>query len=184
MIGIQNNQAIASKRERVRQVYSAYLDTQYHVEYYRTYYGRIQDNSRIFEFVIALSALLSGGSGLGILATQWMAVPCGVITAFAVIFTAAKQTFDWPGKANFCVEMVDKNGRLAGQLKILVDDIKAARSWTNEFAKSFDTLRTEIANLPQDKLPKLPPEEQNRMQTGIIESEQPQHWWKPRDAEV
>jgi hypothetical protein len=170
-----------SKRLRVKQVYDAYLDSVYEIDYYKKMYNDTIRYSRHFDFVIALSAALGGGSGLGILASSWMALPCSIITATALIISVAKQTYDWPAKAGFAVDMIERNGRLAGKLNNLVQDIQASRGWSSEFEKSYDELRLDINYLPQDKYSELSLSVREKIQEEIIRRENPAAWWKPND---
>jgi hypothetical protein len=110
-----------------------------------------------------------------------MAVPCSIITATALIFSVAKQTYDWPAKAGFAVDMIERNGRLSGKLNNLVQDIKASKTWSSEFEKSFDEMRLEINSLPQDKYSELGLPIREGIQKEIIERENPAAWWKPND---
>jgi hypothetical protein len=164
---------------RVRQAYSAYLDSLYHGEYYKTMNSDVTTYARHFDFVIGLSAALSGGSGLGILGSPWMAVPCSLLTGASVVLTVAKQSYDWPAKSNFAAEMLEKNGRVAGKLKRLVEDIQATRKWTPEFEKQFSELRSEIDNMPQNKFPQLKLATRERLQDDIVRRETPKECWKP-----
>lgn len=107
-----------------------------------------------------------------------MAAPCGVITVAALVVTAAKKAYDWPGQNSFAVDMIDRNGKLAGKLKSLIDDIWVVRDWTDEFEKTYGVLRTEISGLPEDSSPRLKDSIRNNIQTAIIERENPASWWK------
>jgi hypothetical protein len=172
-----------SPKLRVKQTYDEYLDALYAIEYYKRVYKDVRSYSRHFDFIISLSGALSGGSGLGILASPWMAIPCSIITAAAVIFTVARQTYDWPARAAFAVDMIEKNGTLSGKLKNFVQDIQVTRAWNTEFDKRFDEIRSEVSNLPADKFPELSLTVRSSIQNEIIERECPQTWWKPKGDE-
>jgi hypothetical protein len=171
------------KKQRIKQVYTGYLNSIYDVEYYKRQHVDIARYSQHYEFVIALGGALSGGTGLGILASPWMAAPCGVITAASLIFTVAKQTYDWPGRMQFAVNMIDEYGRLSGKFRSLVEDIWTREDWTDEFEKTFIALREEATALPQDIYPQLKADVRNEIQSAIVARENPASWWKgPADA--
>jgi hypothetical protein len=150
----------------------------YNIEYYRRVHCLVQRYSRHYEFIIALGSALGGGAGLGILANKYMAIPCGVITATSVVLAIAKQSYDWPGRARFAVDIIDKSGKLSGKLKLLIEDICAKKEWSDEFEKLYSQIRADIANFPQDSSPQLPEKVTIEIQKAIIEREHPATWWR------
>jgi hypothetical protein len=176
---VRAGESVPSPKLRVKQAYDTYLDSLYDIECYKRVYNDTEKYGRHFEFVIALSGALSGGSGLGILASSWMAIPCSILTAIALILSVAKQTYAWPKRASFAVDMIERNGRIAGKLKDLVQDIQAFQNWNAEFQKRFDAVRSEINTLPAYIGPELNVQIRSSIQDEIINSERPEMWWKP-----
>ncbi|WP_431284653.1 hypothetical protein ACQW02_07550 [Humitalea sp. 24SJ18S-53] len=164
---------------RVRQFYSAYLDSIYYVEYYRMMNSKVADYARHLDFLIALGAALGGGAGLGILASPWMALPCGIITGASLVVSAAKQSYNWPEKSKFCSDMMTRYSAIAAQARRLCEDLQAARSWSPEFEAAFQAIRKQLDEIPVDQYPEMDVTLRRKIQADIVTREAPQAWWKP-----
>jgi hypothetical protein len=168
---------------RVRQFYRAYLDSIYGIDYYRLMNKKVTDYSKHLDFVIALGAALGGGSGLGILASPWMALPCGIITSASVVVSAAKQAYNWPEKSKFCSEMMHRYSLTNGQCKRLFEDLQAIRVWNTNFEESFLEIRKTLSEFPVDEIPELDISIRRKIQNEVVVREAPQNWWKPPPAQ-
>lgn len=167
--------------ELTKQIYRAYLDSLYEVDYYRQVRLGVTSYSQYYDFIIALGTALSGGTGVvGILnESQPMAYVCGAVTLASIVLTAAKQAFDWPGKINFASEMLQRHAALAARYKIIVDRMQATHALTKDIIEGHNKLLADQASLPVDNYEALPIEKRKKLQAAIQQREAPQTWWKP-----
>ncbi len=164
-------------KARVAQIHEAYLETEFHVEYYTDYRDRTARYSKHFDFVIGLGALGGGSSGLGILGEPMFAVPCAILTSVSVIASIAKSNYDWPGKMSKSQELVDFFRGIALQYRHLVDDINYRESLDDGTTATFMQLRAEALNAPNNPYPKMKDsvvEEIQRRVEGRMDRSQ---WW-------
>jgi hypothetical protein len=155
----------------------------YYIEHYRAMNKKVTDYSKHLDFVVALGAALGGGSGLGILGSTWMAVPCGIITAASVIVGAAKQAYNWPEKSKFCSDMMLRNFAISSECRRLFEDLQVAKLWDPAFEASFLEIRKKLDELPIDQMPELSSSIRSQIQQDIVRREEPQKWWKPSPAQ-
>jgi len=92
---------------RVNQAYRAYLTTTYNIDYYHEKCVRLANQTKHLDFLIALGAAASGGSGLGILAATEFAWACGVLTTISTAGAIAKGNYDWSGCLRKCFEIIE-----------------------------------------------------------------------------
>jgi hypothetical protein len=164
---------------RVKQFYKAYLDSMYYIDYYRLVNKGVTDYAKHLDFLIALGAALGGGSGLGILASPWMAVPCGIITSASVVLSAAKQSYNWPEKSRFCSDMMQKYSVIYSQCRRVFEDVQATTIWDTKCEEVFLEIRKKKDELPVDLLPELDISVRRKIQNEIVVREEPQKWWMP-----
>jgi hypothetical protein len=164
---------------RVRQFYANYLDSIYYIDYYREMNNKISEYTKHMDFLIALGGALSGGSGLGILASQWMAIPCGIVTGASIILSAAEKSYDWPGKSKKVFDYMQKYSVLYTEYRNLFEDVQASRLWNSEFERRFLASRERLDDIPLDEFPSLNLSIRERIQQEIEVRENPKSWWKP-----
>jgi hypothetical protein len=123
--------------ERANQVYKAYLDAIYNLDLYRADQDRTLTWSRGWDYIIGLSAAISGGSGLGILADPRLAWLCGGITTASIFLTVAKGTYDWPGRLKFDTERISDYNKLRLEWQYLKEDLDKTRNWMDDLKSGF-----------------------------------------------
>jgi hypothetical protein len=162
--------------QRVNQVYRAYLNAIYELEYYRADQERTMTWSRRWDFIIGLSAAISGGSGIGVLADPRLAWLCGVIATGSVILTVGKSVYDWPGRLKVDTERINDYSRLRYDYQYLKDDVESNRVWSNQLENRFLELRKR-EQLPETPYKRLNIKIRRAIQNGVKARYDYKRWW-------
>lgn len=166
-------QAIA----RANQVYRAYLNTIFEIDHYHENHARLTARSKHIDFLIALGAAASGGSGLGILASADFAWLCGVLTTVSTVGAVAKGSYDWSGRLQKSVEMIEFYTPIKQAFANLTEDINVSQSWTDEFEARYTALRDKLVDAPVETTPQLSIDVRRDIQNRIKQSIDYKSWW-------
>ncbi|MBR0801895.1 hypothetical protein JQ615_41960 [Bradyrhizobium jicamae] len=164
--------------EVINQTYRECLNALYERDYYQIAHSNTIQYARIFDYAIGLGSAVSGGSGLGILADPKFAWLCGTVTTVSVLLSVAKGVWDWPGKANFALQRVQFYQKLYSNYQRLVDDVNAAKKWTEEFAEKRNKLRDGATPEQPDPNPELNLATKRRIQNDIKSRLKYTSWWQ------
>jgi|SRR3954451_18602163 hypothetical protein len=164
----------------VNQMYREYLNAQFQKGYYQELYGRTIKYSRVFDYSIGLGSAMSGGSGLGILASPNFAWICAGMTTVSVLLSIAKGVWDWPAKSKFGLDRVQFYDNLCAGYRSLVDDVNAQQDWTDEFARRRNGLRANSTPGAPDPYPQLSEKTKRSVQNGVKARIPYQSWWEWR----
>lgn len=165
---------------RVNSAYRMYLTGHFEEAYYRKRYDHLITTSQHFDFVIALGAALSGGTGLGILADARFAWVCGVVTAASVLIAAFKGGYKWPEKLKVTLEILSTLSKLNAQASNLVDDIQHRKTWNDDFEARYKKLRDEYAAVPVYPFPHWSDEKLREIQNDIKNRKEYRKFWNWR----
>lgn len=154
---------------RVNQVYRAYLNAIYEIDYNHEKHARLAEKSKHIDFLIALGAASSGGSGLvGILSSiDGLAWLCGLLTTISTVGALAKGTYDWTGRLKASLDMIEFYTPLKHGLEGLREDIIAKGGWCDDFEQRYTDLRASLAQVPVSVGKGLAIEEQRKIQNRI-----------------
>ena len=174
-------QALSTRqvRQRLRQIYIAYLDLTFHVDCYRELHSRTLKHTQFFDFAIGVGATTSGGSGLGILANPQFAWLCGALTSLSVILSVGKVAYDWPNRIKKSLELAEFYGVYAQHYRHLIDDINYRQNWNDQFNERHIKMRSEIAKAPTYPYRHLSEDEMRKIQKAIKKRINPKEWWRP-----
>ncbi|WP_020591594.1 hypothetical protein [Kiloniella laminariae] len=162
---------------RINQVYRAYLNSLYEIDYHHECHDRLASRSQHIDFLIALGAASSGGTGLGILASPDFAWLCAILTTISTIGAVAKGIYDWSGRLKKSIEQVEFHTPVKHGLANLIEDIKASQAWSGDFEARYTKLRDELALVPVNSGNGLSVEIQRQIQNRIKDRLQYRNWW-------
>lgn len=166
-----------SPRVRVNQVYREYLNAVFHKDYYRKRHEETVGYARHLDFLISLGTGIGGGTGLGILADPRFAWLCGIFTAISLVLSIAKATYNWPGKLDQSMKMVELYSRLSLRYRQLVEDIRYKRDWNDDFEKRFAELRRENEEIGPYDYPHWDDKKLRAVQEKVKARIKYENWW-------
>jgi hypothetical protein len=169
---------------RVNQVYREYLTILFRQKYYNELYGRTVWWSKILDYLISVGSAASGGTGLGILATPAFAWACGPLTTISFFLGIAKANWGWADKSKFALDRVAFYDKLSGGYQSLVDDIDAARAWTEDFSNTRNALRQNATPSQPDPYRELRDKVKAKVQDSVQHQVQYKQWWEWKGEET
>jgi hypothetical protein len=161
----------------VNQMYKECLVIAFRREYYQELYNRTIKYSKVFDYSIGLGSAASGGTGLGILADPRFGWVCALMTTVSVFLSVAKGVWDWSGKSKFALDRAHFYGKLYADYKALVDDVDAARQWSQSFAERRNALRSASTPEAPDPYPELSEKVKRKVQERVKTRIDYRRWW-------
>jgi hypothetical protein len=168
-------------RSRVTNIYHRYLDAVYEVEYYRAVFDETIRYSKFFDFIMALGAAFSGGSGVvaAINKSETGAWVCGILATATVVLTAAKAAYNWPEQITQASTAIEFYSRLATGYYNLSEDVRYQRELTSEHAEMMKKLGEQASGAPKITLRSLPDVRRRAIQDSIKARIPFKEWWRP-----